>query len=387
MGDARGGEAVQSVAMATYRHWTPFTPHFTYVPSPCTSFCARRDEWGRIFGDWVPATRLGPGRLFTSANRGTWVPARDSSDIFPIHPLARRSPPFTVAFLFVNVRSSASRPCSAYFESVQDPWFEFLVATGRTLTQTLRKSAYPIPFLSIIYNLYPEISYQCSNKHTETVSDTSFEQYLTPTISLALVLLTSTSSILPRAFQLEQCNVINIIILFVSGDGTFRTATATYNTRASKLVPDTVERIDQSAANRIPHLTTARGSAGVVGGKAAIRRATVWHALRRNEKKGCSRNTDVSRKRKERLLEWKKNRISRVFELFQDIIFDRSEGSFNSVSCQVHLEIICFLLDQDSSIETGLCTYIRALEKLSNIRPKSCTVAQICCARSIKSEY
>ncbi|EZA59910.1 hypothetical protein X777_16113 [Ooceraea biroi] len=36
MGDARGGEAVQSVAMATYRHWTPFTPHFTYVLSPCT---------------------------------------------------------------------------------------------------------------------------------------------------------------------------------------------------------------------------------------------------------------------------------------------------------------------------------------------------------------
>ena len=57
------------------------------------SFCARRDEWGRIFGDWVPATRLGPGRLFTSANRGVariqrnraviignLVPARDSSD-------------------------------------------------------------------------------------------------------------------------------------------------------------------------------------------------------------------------------------------------------------------------------------------------------------------
>lgn len=36
MGDARGGEAVQSVAMATYRHWTPFTPHFIYVPSLCT---------------------------------------------------------------------------------------------------------------------------------------------------------------------------------------------------------------------------------------------------------------------------------------------------------------------------------------------------------------
>lgn len=36
MGDARGGEAVQSVAMATYRHWAPFTPHFTYVLSPCT---------------------------------------------------------------------------------------------------------------------------------------------------------------------------------------------------------------------------------------------------------------------------------------------------------------------------------------------------------------
>lgn len=35
-GDARGGEAVQSVAMATYRHWTPFTPHFAYVLSPCT---------------------------------------------------------------------------------------------------------------------------------------------------------------------------------------------------------------------------------------------------------------------------------------------------------------------------------------------------------------
>jgi len=32
--------------------------------------------------------------------------------------------------------------------------------------------------------------------------------------------------------------------------------------RASKLVPDTVERIDQSAANRIPHLTTVRRSAG-----------------------------------------------------------------------------------------------------------------------------
>jgi len=74
-------------------------------------------------------------------------------------------------------------------------------------------------------------------------------------------------------------------------------------------------------------------------------------------------------------------------ELFQDIIFDCREGSFNSMSCQVHLEIICFPLDQDSSMETGLCTYIRALEKLSNIRPKSCTVAQICCTRSIKSEY
>ncbi|EGI67127.1 hypothetical protein G5I_04283 [Acromyrmex echinatior] len=36
MGDARGGETVQSVAIATYRHWTPFTPHFTYVLSPCT---------------------------------------------------------------------------------------------------------------------------------------------------------------------------------------------------------------------------------------------------------------------------------------------------------------------------------------------------------------
>jgi len=35
MGDARGGEAVQSVAIATYRHWIPFTPHFTYVLSPC----------------------------------------------------------------------------------------------------------------------------------------------------------------------------------------------------------------------------------------------------------------------------------------------------------------------------------------------------------------
>lgn len=58
-----------------------------------TSFCARRDEWGRIFGDWVPATRLGPGRLSISANRGhskdtknraviigSAVSARDSSD-------------------------------------------------------------------------------------------------------------------------------------------------------------------------------------------------------------------------------------------------------------------------------------------------------------------
>lgn len=34
MGDARGGEAVQSVAMAIYRHWTPFTPHFTYGSIP-----------------------------------------------------------------------------------------------------------------------------------------------------------------------------------------------------------------------------------------------------------------------------------------------------------------------------------------------------------------
>lgn len=40
-----------------------------------------------------------------------------------IHPLARRSLPFAVAFLFVNVRSSASRPRSAYFESMQDPRF------------------------------------------------------------------------------------------------------------------------------------------------------------------------------------------------------------------------------------------------------------------------
>lgn len=55
--------------------------------------CARRDEWGRIFGDWVPVTRSGPGRLFTSANRGlariqknrvviigSAVSARDSPD-------------------------------------------------------------------------------------------------------------------------------------------------------------------------------------------------------------------------------------------------------------------------------------------------------------------
>jgi hypothetical protein len=27
-------------------------------------------EWGRIFGDWVPAMRSGPARLFASANRG-----------------------------------------------------------------------------------------------------------------------------------------------------------------------------------------------------------------------------------------------------------------------------------------------------------------------------
>lgn len=58
--------------------------------------CARRDEWGRIFGDWVPATRSGPGRLFTSANRGlariqknrvviigSAVSARDSPDKQP----------------------------------------------------------------------------------------------------------------------------------------------------------------------------------------------------------------------------------------------------------------------------------------------------------------
>ncbi|KYQ58899.1 hypothetical protein ALC60_02055 [Trachymyrmex zeteki] len=548
MGDARGGEAVQSVAMATYRHWAPFTPHFTYVLSPCTvirrpdniaastgprgqsvtrcrnshgfadddgtamkttvekrsdSDCSpgpresekqksekegsgrregvhevepslqklrlpptiavrrvsnefggarivRRDEWGRIFGDWVPATRLGPGRLFTSANRGVARIQR-----------IRQSLPFTMAFLFVNVRSSASRPCSAYFESMQDPRFLSVAAVVTDKKRQRRKSDFRILIRTtctndavcttrIIYNLYPEISCQCSNKRTETVSDTSFEQYLTPTISLALVLLTSTSSILPRAFQSKQCNVINIIILFVLGDGTFRTATATYNTRASKLVPDTVERIDQSAANRIPHLTTARGSAGVVG-KAAIRRATVWHALLRNEKKGL-RNMQKQRgmrhgtsamgawppfvpqrapteeegslrQRKsmtyrqlpcvvttmtvsnhglnweakssrycgmkgirERVRSRKETRLlplsrinasrrkpfrfasvyemqkGREFSSYSKTLFSIVEGSFNSMSCQVHLEIICFPLDQDSSMKTGLCTYIRALE-------------------------
>ncbi|KYM77184.1 hypothetical protein ALC53_12479 [Atta colombica] len=353
-------------------------------------------------------------RRFVTKNQaviiGNLVSARDSSDKYSQGNGAYFFRGEACLFAYANSAIAYSiKPCSAYFESMQDPRFLSVVAVVpdkkkqrrkielqdaaiRTsslrlpsrnahpfLTQTLRKSAYPTPFLShIIYNLYPEISCQCSNKHiTETVSDTSFEQYLTPTISLALVLLTSTSSILPRAFQSEQCNVINIIILFVLGDGTFRTATATYNMRASKLVPDTVERIDQSAANRIPHLTTTRGSAGVLGGKAAIRRTTVWHALRRNEKKGCSRNTDVSRKRKERLLEWKKNRISRVFELFQDIIFNCREGSFNSMSCQVHLEIICFPLDQDSSMETGLFTFLIIIptgRSLTRTQPSSCAL-------------
>lgn len=75
----------------------------------------------------------------------------------------------------------------------------------------------------------------------------------------------------------------------------------------------------------------------------------------------------------------------REFSSYSKTLFSIVEGSFNSMSCQVHLEIICFPLDQDSSMKTGLCTYIRALEKLSNIRPKSCTVAQICCTRCIKA--
>lgn len=55
-------------------------------------FMPPRDEWGRIFGDWVPVTRLGPGRLSASANHDmgegikngititNTVSARDSSD-------------------------------------------------------------------------------------------------------------------------------------------------------------------------------------------------------------------------------------------------------------------------------------------------------------------
>ncbi|EFN67535.1 hypothetical protein EAG_16216 [Camponotus floridanus] len=532
------------------------------------SFCTRRDEWGRIFGDWVPATRLDPSRL-SSANHGVTKITHPPS----------KPPPQLVVLLSMCAR--ASQPHSAYFESVQDPLlsativadkkrrrkigpddrvaYEFLSITGRTsLSQTLRKFAHPTPFLSksqvfsipirsqrdpsledfpgrglrrnllmeqdinlllsvlsegqgskivfrtsqndatctmndarIIYNPYPEISCQCSNKRieaklsklalpnerrredvspenpqtpvssrqnftyllslagAETVSDTGIEQYLTPTTSLNLVLLlTSTSSILPCAFQSKQCtgceNLTNKVTFFVSGDGTFRTATATNNTRASKLVPDTVERIDQSAANRIPHLTTARGSTQAsttvlsMPGKAADSLSHGWHALRRDEKKGCcvskgrgrskgamrhgtsatgawpsvfvpqrapteeegplrqrksmtyrqlpctvtgkgkndkkemqrkcimkgirervlllrssriqekpfqfasvsemqkgvSQNTDVSGKRKKRLLEWKKNRIYREFSSRSKTLFSTLKGSLNSKSCQ-----------------------------------------------------
>lgn len=54
------------------RVWRMTMVHRLVLPerNASTSFCARRDEWGRIFGDWVPATRLGPGRLSISANRG-----------------------------------------------------------------------------------------------------------------------------------------------------------------------------------------------------------------------------------------------------------------------------------------------------------------------------
>ncbi|KAF7398917.1 hypothetical protein HZH66_006814 [Vespula vulgaris] len=34
MGDARGDEVVQSVAMTTHRHWTPLGPRFTSVSTP-----------------------------------------------------------------------------------------------------------------------------------------------------------------------------------------------------------------------------------------------------------------------------------------------------------------------------------------------------------------
>ncbi|TGZ51569.1 Uncharacterized protein DBV15_11009 [Temnothorax longispinosus] len=73
MGDARGGEAVQSVAMATYRHWTPFTPHFTYVLSPCTVI--RRPD--NILS-YPAAIRFGLGRKYGSVGTKRITHCRNS---------------------------------------------------------------------------------------------------------------------------------------------------------------------------------------------------------------------------------------------------------------------------------------------------------------------
>jgi len=74
--------------------------------------------------------------------------------------------------------------------------------------------------------------------------------------------------------------------------------------------------------------------------------------------KGVSQNTDVSGKRKKRLLEWKKNRIYREFSSRSKTLFPILKGSLNSKSCQVRLEIICFQdLDRVSSTKARIIYY------------------------------
>ncbi|EZA59912.1 hypothetical protein X777_16115, partial [Ooceraea biroi] len=46
-------------------------------------FCASRDQWGRIFGEWVPAMRLGPDSII---HHGQSWPGKDTKNRVTIVP-------------------------------------------------------------------------------------------------------------------------------------------------------------------------------------------------------------------------------------------------------------------------------------------------------------
>lgn len=94
--------------------------------------------------------------------------------------------------------------------------------------------------------------------------------------------------------------------------------------------------------------------------------------------KGVSQNTDVSGKRKKRLVEWTKNRIYREFSSPSKTLFSILKGSLNSRFCQVRLEIICFRLDRVSSTKARIIYYTRIIKRnYSILSLKSCIVVKI----------